>query len=61
MTGNTHLEETPREGLLKQELITYEVKNGVLYKMITERRFGEPTSNDYIDSCSSEPILVFKK
>tara|TARA_Y100000004_G_scaffold121221_1_gene136227 strand:+ start:452 stop:637 length:186 start_codon:yes stop_codon:yes gene_type:complete len=56
MTGNTHLEETPREGLLKQELITYEVRNGVLYKMITERRFGEPTSNDYIDNCSSEPI-----
>ena len=61
MTGNTHLEEVPREGLLKQELITYEVKNGVLYKMITERKFGEPTSDDYIDSCSSEPSLVFKK
>ena len=61
MNGNTHLEETPREGLLKQELITYEVRNGVLYKMITERRFGEPTSNDYIDSCSSEPILIIKK
>mgnify|MGYP001197993032 FL=1 len=56
MTGNTQLDETPREGLLKQELITYEVRNGVLYKMITERRFGEPTSNDYIDNCSSEPI-----
>ena len=56
MNGNTHLEETPREGLLKQELITYEVRNGVLYKMITERRFGEPTSNDYIDNSSSEPI-----
>ena len=30
MTGNTQFEETPREGLIKQELITYEVKNGVL-------------------------------
>ena len=61
MTGNTQFEETPREGLIKQELITYEVKNGILYKMTTERRFGQPTSGDYIDSCSSEPILVNKK
>ena len=61
MTGNTHLEEAPREGLLKQELITYEVRDGILYKMTTERRFGEPSSEDYIDSCSSEPVLVFKK
>ena len=42
-------------------LFSYEVKNGVLYKMTTERRFGEPSSDDYIDSCSSEPILVFRK
>ena len=61
MTGNTQFEDTPREGLIKQELITYEVKNGILHKMITERRFGQPTSGDYIDDYTSEPILVIKK
>ena len=61
MTGNTQLEEAPREGLIKQELITYEVRDGILYKMTTERRFGQPSSEDYIDNCSSEPIFTFKK
>ena len=61
MNGNTKFEDMPREGLLKQELITYEVREGILYKIITERRFGEPTSEDYIDSWSSEPILIIKK
>tara|TARA_B100000963_G_scaffold18275_1_gene13979 strand:- start:2349 stop:2534 length:186 start_codon:yes stop_codon:yes gene_type:complete len=61
MNGNTKLEEAPVEGLIKQELITYQVRNGILYKTTTERRFGEPSSNDYIDNWSSEPILVFKK
>ena len=61
MNGNVKLEEAPREGLIKQELITYEVKDGVLYKRTTVRRFGEPTSADYIDNWSSEPIYVIKK
>jgi hypothetical protein len=61
MTGSTQLEDLPRDGLIKQELITYEVLNGVVYKRITTRRFGEPTSKDYIDSCSSEPIYVIRK
>ena len=33
MTGNTQFEEAPREGLIKQELITYEVRDGILYKI----------------------------
>ena len=61
MTGNTKLEDMPRDGLIKQELITYEVKDNVLYKRTTIRRFGEPSSEDYIDSCSSEPIYIIKK
>ena len=61
MNGKTQFDDIPREGLIKQELITYEVREGVLYKTTTERRFGEPTSQDYIDNWSSEPIYIIKK
>ena len=40
---------------------TVKDRDGILYKMTTERRFGQPSSEDYIDNCSSEPIFTFKK
>ena len=52
--------DEPREGLIRQEFVSYETKNGVLYKKKITRVYGEPSSNDYIDSWSSTPIVKVK-
>ena len=57
MTGDDKI-ELPREGLLKQELITWEVSdNGMLYKRTVTRKFN---GLDYQDSYVSEPIIGVK-
>lgn len=45
--------ETPREGLVYQELISYEIRNGVTYKNIVSRTFH---GNDYTDSKKEIPL-----
>tara|TARA_Y100000004_G_scaffold65190_1_gene73241 strand:+ start:552 stop:731 length:180 start_codon:yes stop_codon:yes gene_type:complete len=54
---NGDILEAPREGLIKQELTSWEIKDGMLYKRKIVRRYGEPSTNDYIDSEHSEPII----
>ena len=49
--------DEPREGLIRQEFVSYETKNGVLYMKKITRVYGEPSTNDYIDSWSSTPIV----
>ena len=39
--------EAPREGILRQELVTYEDHKGSIRKITTTRTFFD---NDYIDS-----------
>jgi len=46
--------DQPRKGLIRQELITYEERNGSVYKTVTTRAFFD---NDYIDSQSSIPLV----
>ena len=41
-------------GIIKQELITYKVKDGVLYKETVKRDYH--SRGDYIDSCESIPL-----
>ena len=48
--------DEPREGLIRQEFISYETKDGMLYKKKLTRVYGEPSTKDYIDSWSSTPI-----
>lgn len=45
--------ELPREGLVYQELISYEIRNGVTYKIIISRTFH---GNDYTDSKKEIPL-----
>jgi hypothetical protein len=49
--------ELPREGLIKQELTTYEIKDGMLRKITVCRHF---TVNDYDDSQTIEPLCKAK-
>jgi len=50
--------ELPREGLLKQELVTWEVsENNMLYKRTVTRKFN---GLDYQDSYRSEPVIEVK-
>ena len=51
--------ETDPEGVIKQELITYRVKNGFLRKEITSRKFNSDQT-DWHDSQSVDPILEIK-
>ena len=44
----------PREGLVRQELISYEKENGVFIKRTTIRTYKE--DGDYQDSYFSEPL-----
>ena len=46
--------EMPREGLVKQELISYERENGVFIKRTTIRTYSE--DGDYQDHTRSEPL-----
>jgi hypothetical protein len=41
-------------GIIKQELITYKVKDGVLYKETVKRDYH--SQGDYIDSSESIPL-----
>lgn len=43
----------PSEGVIKQELITYKVVNGMLKKITVTRRFF---NDDYIDNETIEPL-----
>ena len=56
MTGDDKRFDEPREGLMKQEFISYETKDGTLYKKTTTRIFGKPSAKDYLDSYESAPI-----
>ena len=47
----------PREGIIKQELITYEIKDGVLRKVTIVREFSK---NDYDDHQIVEPLYIIK-
>ena len=51
--------ETDPQGVIKQELITYRVKNGFLRKEITSRKFNSDQT-DWHDSQSVDPILEIK-
>ena len=57
MTGDDKRFDEHREGLMKQEFISYETKNGILYKKTITRTFGEPSTKDYLDSYVSSPIV----
>lgn len=50
--------DLPREGIIKQELITYEVKDGMLRKVTTVREFA---SDDYSDHQITEPLCKVGK
>ena len=47
--------ELPREGLIRQELISYEEENRVLIKRTTVRIYSG--DNDYQDHIMSEPLV----
>ena len=47
--------EQPREGLIRQELISYEKENGVFIKRTTIRTYSE--DGDYQDHHMSEPLV----
>jgi len=42
----TEMLETPRTGILRQELVTYEEHNGVVRKITTVRNFFDKDYND---------------
>ena len=47
--------EMPREGLVRQELISYEKENSILIKKTTVRIYSE--DGDYQDHHMSEPLV----
>lgn len=47
--------EAEIEGVIKQEFITYRVKDGMLRKETVKRNFG--TNGDYIDSSEIVPLM----
>ena len=51
--------ETDPKGVVKQELITYRIKDGMLRKEVTSRRFNSDQT-DWHDSQSFDPILEVK-
>ena len=48
--------ETDPEGIIKQELVTYRVKDGYLRKEVTSRKFNK-NQTDWHDHSSVEPIM----
>jgi hypothetical protein len=46
-------------GVIKQELVTYKIKDGVLYKETVKRDYNN-SGEDYIDSSSSTPLGEIK-
>ena len=51
--------ETEPTGVIKQELITYRVKDGMLRKETTSRRFNKDQT-DWHDSQSVDPMMEVK-
>ena len=51
--------ETDNTGVVKQELITYRVKDGMLRKETTSRRFNSDQT-DWHDSQSTDPMMEVK-
>jgi hypothetical protein len=47
--------QAPDDGVLKQEFITYRLKEDMLVKEVVTRKFKE--DGDYYDSSTSEPLL----
>ena len=50
---------TDPEGVIKQELITYRIKDGMLRKETTTRRFSLDQT-DWHDSSTVDPMLEIK-
>lgn len=48
-------DELPVEGLVKQELITYKIKDGKMHKTIYTRTYQ--SGADYIDSTRTEVLV----
>ena len=46
--------EGSKDGVIKQELITYKIKNGML---VIEKTMREYSNNDYQDTTSSTPLV----
>jgi len=51
--------ETDPKGVIKQELITYRVKNGMLRKETTTRKFNSDQT-DWLDSSTVDPMMEIK-
>ena len=51
--------ETDPEGVVKQELITYRIKDGMLRKEVTTRKFNLDQT-DWHDSQSVDPLMEIK-
>lgn len=50
--------ESDVEGVIKQEFITYRVKDGMLRKEVTTRKFS--SDGDYIDTQDYQPLAEVK-
>ena len=48
--------ESDTTGVVKQELITYRVKDGMLRKEVTTRKFNKDQT-DWLDHNSVEPLM----
>jgi len=48
--------ESDTTGVIKQELITYKIKNGMLVKEVTTRQFSKD-GTDWHDAQSSQPLV----
>lgn len=53
MSGDDRF-DLPRPGLIRQELVTYQIIQGTLYRQTTLRKFMG--KDDYLDSYVSEPL-----
>lgn len=51
--------ESDPTGVVKQELITYRVKDGMLRKEVTTRKFNS-NQTDWHDSSSVDPMMEVK-
>ena len=46
-----------KDGVIVAKYITYTLKNGMLVKDVTTRKYMKSSKGDYIDSKTSEPIV----
>lgn len=51
--------EADTQGVVKQEFITYRVKDGMLRKETTTRKF-QGDGSDWVDTSSVEPLVEVK-